>query len=104
MFPLQGTLVWLVAMGLRLPYVKKLKSPTRNRGKTLERPLDYKEIKPINPKGNQPWILTRRTVAKLEAPVLWPPDWKSWLTGKDLDAENDWRQKEKRVAEDEMMR
>ena len=104
MFPLQGTLVWLVATGLRLPHVKKLKSPTRNRGKTLERPLDYKEIKPINPKGNQPWIFPRRTVAKLEAPVLWPPDLKSWLIGKDLDAGKDWGQKEKRVAEDDMMR
>ena len=51
--------------------------------KTLESPLDRKEIKPVNPKGNQPWIFIRRTNAEAEAPTLWPPDAKSWLTGKD---------------------
>ena len=55
-------------------------------GKTLESPLDYKKIKPVNPKGYQPRIFTERTVAKGEAPILWPPDAKSWLTGKDPDA------------------
>ena len=54
--------------------------------KTLESPLDRKEIKPINPKGNQPWIFIRNTNAKAEAPTLWPPDAKSQLTGKDPDA------------------
>ena len=72
--------------------------------KTLESPLDSKEIKPVNPKGNQPWILTGRTDAEAEAPVLWPPDVKSWLTGKDPDAGEDWRQKEKRAAADETVR
>ena len=72
--------------------------------KTLESPLDYKEIKSVNPKGNQPWIFIGRTDAKAEAPALWPPNAKRWLTGKDLDPEKDWRQKEKRVAEDEMVR
>ena len=67
--------------------------------KTLEVPLDSKEIKPINPKGNQPWIFMGRT----EAPVLWPPDVKNWLTGKDPGAGKDWQQ-EKGEAEDEMVR
>ena len=70
--------------------------------KTLESPLDSKEIKLVNPKGNQPWIFTETTDA--EAPVLWPPGVKSWLTTKDPDAGKDWRQKEKRVAENEMVR
>ena len=72
--------------------------------KTLEIILDSKEIKAVNPKGNQPWILIGRTDAEAEAPVLWPPDGKSWLTGKDSDVEKDWRQKEKKVAEDEMIK
>ena len=70
----------------------------------VETPLDSKEIKLVNPKGNQPWIFIERTDAKAEAPVLWPPDVKSQLTGKDPNAQNDWRQKEKRVAKDEMVR
>ena len=71
--------------------------------KTLESPLDHK-IKPINPKGNQPWIFTGRTDAEPETPVLWPPDAKIQLTEKYPDAGKDWRQKEKGVAEDEMIR
>ena len=69
--------------------------------KRLESPLDSKEIKPVNLKGNQPWIFTGRTDA--EAPILWPPDAKSRLIGKDPDAGKDWRQKEKRAIEDEMV-
>ena len=61
--------------------------------KTLESPLDSKEIKPIHPKGNQPWKFIGRTDAKTEAPILWPPDAKSQLTGKDPDAGKDWEQK-----------
>ena len=72
--------------------------------KTLESPLDSKEIKPVNPKGNHPWVFTGRTYAEGEAPVLWPPDAKSWLTGKNPDMGNNWMQKEKRVAENEMFR
>ena len=64
--------------------------------KTLESPLDYKEIKPVNLKGNQPWILIGRTDAEAEGPVLWPPNVKNWLIGKDPEAGKDWRQKEKR--------
>ena len=70
--------------------------------KTLESPLDSKEIKPVNPKGNQPWIFIRRTVAEAKAPVLGPLDAKSWLTWKDPDAGKDWRQ-EKGMAENEMV-
>ena len=66
--------------------------------KTLESSLDSKEIKPVNLKGNQPWILIGRTDAKAEAPILWPPDAKSRLIGKDPDAGKDWSQKEKRVT------
>ena len=68
--------------------------------KILESPLDCNEIKPVNPKGNQSWIFVRRTDAEAEAPILWPPDAKNWLTGKDPDAGKDWRQ-EKRTTEDE---
>ena len=63
--------------------------------KTLERPLDGKEIKPVNLKRNQSWIFIGRTDAKAEAPVLWPSDAKNWLTGKNPDAGKDWRQEEK---------
>ena len=61
--------------------------------KTLESPLDCKEIQPVNPKGNQSWIFIGRTDA--EAPILWPPDAKNWLTGKDPDPGKDWRQEER---------
>ena len=71
--------------------------------KTLESPLDSTEIKPVNPKGNQPWIFIRRTNVGVEAPILWPPDAKSWLTGKDPDAGRDWEQEEKGLTEEEMV-
>ena len=66
--------------------------------KTLESPLDSKELKPVNPKGNQPWIFIGRTDAEAEAPILCPPDAKSWLIGKDPDAGKDWGQEEKGVT------
>ena len=72
--------------------------------KTLENSLDCKEIKPVNPKRNQPWIFIGRMDAEAETPILRPPDVKSQHTGKDPDAGKDWRQKEKRAAEDEMVR
>ena len=72
--------------------------------KVLESPLDYKEIKPVNPKGNQPWIFIGRTDTEAEASILWPPDEKNWLTGKDLDVGKNLRQEEKGVAEVEMVR
>ena len=71
--------------------------------KTLESPLDQKEIKPINPKENQPWISIGRTDAKAEAPILWPPDANSWFIGKDPAAGKDWGQEEKGMTEDEMV-
>ena len=69
--------------------------------KTLESPLDYKEIQPAHPKGDQSWVFIERTDAEAETPILWPPHAKSWLTGKDPDAERDWGQ-EKGMTEDEM--
>ena len=72
--------------------------------KLLESSLDIKEIKAVNPKGNQPWIFTGWTDAEAEAPILWPPDLKSRLTGKDPDAGKDWRQMEKGTAKDEMVK
>ena len=71
--------------------------------KTLESPLGNKEFKLVHPKGNQPWIFIVRADAEVEAPVLWPVNGKSWLFGKDPDAGKDWRQKQKGVAEDEMV-
>ena len=70
--------------------------------KTLESPLDCEEVQPVNPKGNQSWMFTGRTDAEAEAPVLWPPDSKKLLVGKDPDAGKDWRQ-EKGMTEDEMV-
>ena len=72
-------------------------------GEYLESPLDCKEIQPVNPKGNQFWIFIGRTDADTKAPLLWPPDVKSWLTGKDPDAGKDWSQEEKGRTEDEMV-
>ena len=63
--------------------------------KTLESPLDYKEIQPVHPKGDQSWVFIGRTDVEAEAPTLWPPDVKSWITGKDPDAGRYWRQEEK---------
>ena len=70
--------------------------------KILESPLDCKEIEPVKPKGDQPWTFIGRTNA--EAPIIWPPDAKSWLIGKDRDAGKDWGQEEKGAVEDEMVR
>ena len=70
--------------------------------KTLESPLDCKEIQPVHSEGDQPWLFTGRTDAKAETPVLWPRDVKSWLIGKDSDAGRDWGQEEKGTTEDEM--
>ena len=72
--------------------------------KILKSPLDCKEIKPVNPRAYQSWIFIGSTDNEAEAPILWPSDVKSWLTGKDPDAGKDWEQKKKRVTEDEMAR
>ena len=71
--------------------------------KTLEIPLDCKEIQPVHPKGNWSWIFIERTNAEAETPVLWPPHAKNWLIGKDPDAGRDWGQEEKGTTEDEMV-
>ena len=71
--------------------------------KTLESPLDCKEIQSVHPKGNQSWIFIGRTDAEAETPILWPPDMKNWLIWKDSDAGKDWRQEEKGLTEDEMV-
>ena len=70
--------------------------------KTLESPLDCKEIQPVHPEGDQSWVFIGRTDAEAETQILWPPDAKSWLIGKDPDAGRDWWQKEKGMTEDEM--
>ena len=71
--------------------------------KILESLLDYKEIKPVHPRGNQPWIFIRRADAEAEAPILWSPDSKNWLIRKDSDAGKSWRQKEKGMTESEIV-
>ena len=71
--------------------------------KTLESPLDCKEIQPVHPKGDQSWIFIGRTDAEAETPILWPPDVKNWLIRKDSDAGKDWRQEEKETTEDDMV-
>ena len=70
--------------------------------KTLESPLDCKEIQRVHPKGDPSWVFIGRTDAKAETPILWPPHAKSWLIGKDSDAGRDWWQEEKGTTEDEM--
>ena len=71
--------------------------------KTFERSLDYMEIQPVHPKGNQSWIFIGRTDSEAETPILWPPHAKNWLIGKDPDAGKDWGQEEKGMTEDEMV-
>ena len=71
--------------------------------KTLEIPLDCKDIQPVDPKGNQSWIFIGRTYTDVETPILWPPDAKNWLIWKDSDAGKEWRQEEKQMTEDEIV-
>ena len=71
--------------------------------KILGSPLDHKEIQPVHPEGNQSWIFIGSPNAEADTPILWPPDWKNWLIGKDPDAGKDWRQEEKEMTEDEMV-
>ena len=71
--------------------------------KTLESPLDCREIRPVHPKENQPWIFVLRTDAEAETPILWPPDMRNWVIVKDADAGKDWRQEDKGTTEDEMV-
>ena len=71
--------------------------------KTLENSLESKEIRSVHSKGNQPWIFIGRTDAEAESPILWPPDAKSWIIGKDPDAGKNWKQKERGTTEDEVV-
>jgi len=70
--------------------------------KTLESPLDCKEIQPVHPKGDQSWVYIGKADVEVETPILWPPDTKSWFIGKDPDAGRDWKQEEKGTTKDEM--
>ena len=81
-----------------LPYIRR-----RYMEKTLESPLDCKEIQPVHPKGDQSWVLIGKTDIEAETPILWPPDVKGWLIRKDPDAGKDWRQEEKGTTEDEVV-
>ena len=72
-------------------------------GRLLESPLDSKEIQPVHPKGDQSWVFIGKTDVEAETPILWSPNTKSWLTGKDPDAGKDWGQEEKGTTEDEMV-
>ena len=72
--------------------------------KTLESPLDCKKIQPVHPKENQSWVFIRKTDVEAETPIFWPTDAKSWLIGKDPEAEKDWGQEEKGMTEGEMVR
>ena len=87
----------------KVEHLKNWLFPTVVLEKTLENPLEWKEIKPVNPKGNQSWIFTGRTDAEAETPILWPPGKKNWVVGKDPDAGKDWRREEKGTTEDEMV-
>ena len=71
--------------------------------KTLESPLDCKEVPPVHPKGDQSWVFIGRNDAKAETPILWPPDAKNWLNGKDPDVGKDWRKEQKGMTENEMV-
>ena len=71
--------------------------------KTLESPLDWKEIQPVHPKRDESWVFIGRTDVEAETPILWLPDAKSWLIGKDPDVGKDWGQEEKGMTEDEMV-
>ena len=90
----------LVMYGCESWTIKKAKH-RRVLERTLESPLDCKEIQPIHPEGNQSWIFTGRTDAEAETPILWPPDEKNWLIWKDPNAGKDWRQEEERTTEDD---
>ena len=95
---------WVEAGDAAIPQgsLPQLSTPRVN-SVEAERPCT-KPCEPVSLKGNQPWMFTGRTDAETEAPILWPPDVKSWLTGKDPDAGKDWRQEEKGMTEDEMVK
>ena len=96
--------VWMWELDYKESWMQKNCFWTVVLEKTLESPLDCQEIKPVIPKGNQSWIFTGRNVsAETETPILWPPDAKSWLIGKDPDTGKDWRWEKKGMTEGEMV-
>ena len=95
--------VWMWELGYKESWVLNWCFWTVVLGKTLESPLDCKEVQQVNPKRDQSWIFIGRTDVEAGTPILWPPHAKSWLTGKDPDAGKDWRQEEKGTTEDEMV-
>ena len=96
--------VWMWDLDNKKGWVPKKSMPSNyGVGEDIENLTDCKEVKPVNLKGNQSWIFIRRTDSEAEAPILWPPDAKNWLTRKGPDAGKNWKQK-KRVTEDEMVR
>ena len=96
--------VWMCELGYKESWVlKNWCFWTMELEKTLESPLDCKEIQPVHPKGNQSWISTGRTDAEAETPILWPPDVKNGVIGKDPDAGKDWSREEKGTTKDEMV-
>ena len=113
--PLQGRLLTTRPLGKSQAPILKMRSRSLESGHegtskvciiragVKSKSLDSKEIKPVNPKGNQPWLFIGRTNAEAEAPILWPPDVKSQLTGKDFDTGKDWGQEEKGAIEDEII-
>ena len=101
-YGLSGSQVWMWQLDHKEGWMMKSWCFWTVLEKTLESPLDCKEIQPVHSEGDQPWVFFGRNDAKAETPVLWPPDAKSWLTGKDSDAGRDWGQEEKGTTEDEM--
>ena len=97
------TLTWISHGVTFIPHPENWCFWTMMLEKTLESPLDCKEIQPIHPKGDQSWVFIGRTNAEAETPILWPPHAKSWLIGKDPDAGRDWGQEEKGTTEDKMV-
>ena len=95
--------VWMWELGYKETWAQNWCFLTVILEKTLESPLDNKEIQTVHPKGNQSWIFIGRTDFEAETPILWPPDAKSWLIWKDPDVGKDWKQEEKGMIEDEMV-
>ena len=95
--------IWMWELDYKESWAQKIDDFKLVLEKTLESPLDCKEIQPVNPKGNWFWLFIGRTDAEAQTPILWPPDVKNWLIRKDPDAEKDWRREEKGLAEDEMI-
>ena len=98
-----SSLVWIWELDYKSGWTQNLCFQTVVLEKTLESSLGCRKIQPVNPRGNQSWIFTGGAVAETEVPILWPPNGKSRLIGKDPDVGKDWRQKKREAAEDEMV-